>query len=250
VRLRPFGIGRYAVTNAEFGEFVASTGHVTDAERFGWSYVFHLFLPDRGQSFEKPVHAPWWRIVHGACWRRPEGPDSRLDDRHDHPVAHVSWNDAAAFASWAGGRLPSEAEWEFAASGGLDSPKFPWGDVEPDEDVVRCNIWQGEFPDRNTGADGFLGTAPVASFEPNGYGLYNMAGNVWEWCADAFLVRSVSKPAKDRNRQARAENEKILKGGSYLCHRSYCYRYRVAARTGRSPDTSAGHTGFRIAVDL
>jgi formylglycine-generating enzyme required for sulfatase activity len=164
-------------------------------------------------------------------------------------VTHVSWNDAAAFTAWAGGRLPTEAEWEHAARGGLASPRFPWGDAEPDDRTIFCNIWQGRFPHHNTEADGFAGTAPVRAFEPNVYGLYNMSGNVWEWCSDPFRVRSLKSSAKAINDTAAAEKRKIAKGGSYLCHRSYCYRYRIAARIGTPPNTSAGHTGFRIVFD-
>lgn len=250
VRLRPFAIARQTVTGAEFEEFARATGYVTDAEKYGWSYVFHLFVQNGIEGATCPAASPWWRVVQGASWQHPEGPGSDLDGREHHPAVHISWSDASEYAAWIGARLPSEAEWEHAARGGLESPRFPWGDVEPDEGEIRCNIWQGEFPHRNDARDGFIGTAPARSFEPNGYGIYNMAGNVWEWCADAFQVRSLSKEAKERNRHARLDNERVLKGGSYLCHRSYCYRYRVAARSGRSPDTSAGHTGFRIAADL
>jgi formylglycine-generating enzyme len=248
VAVAPFRISKYSVTNAAFAAFVAATGYSTDAERFGWSYVFHLLLP-ADQAFPAPAEARWWRVVEGACWRNPEGPGSSVEDRAGHPAVHMSWNDARAYAEWAGGRLPSEAEWEFAARGGMDDARFPWGEAEPDDETVMCNIWQGAFPRHNTLKDGYLGTAPVDSFAPNGYGLYNMSGNVWEWCADPFLVKSLARAAKERNRRARAENERVVKGGSYLCHRSYCYRYRIAARSGRSPDTSAGNTGFRVVFD-
>ena len=249
VALRPFRIDAHAVTNRRFAAFAAATGYRTEAERFGWSYVFHLFLPACSRA-EAPEGTPWWRRVDGACWSTPEGPGSSAAGRLDHPVVHVSWNDAAAFAAWAGGRLPTEAEWEQAAKGGSDAARFPWGDDEPsDVDVLHCNIWQGDFPRRNSGADGFIGTAPVDAFAPNALGLFNTCGNVWEWCADLFRVRSLSGVAKARNRAATAERERVMKGGSYLCRRSYCYRYRIAARSGRSPDTSAGHTGFRIAYD-
>ncbi len=249
VTLRPFRIDAHAVTNRRFAAFVAATGYRTDAERFGWSFVFHAFLPP-GRSSEAPPEAPWWRKVDGACWSAPEGPDSNVAARLDHPVVHVSWTDAAAFAAWANGRLPTEAEWEHAAKGGNDKARFPWGDAEPDDHSTDlCNIWQGVFPHRNTATDGYIGTAPVESFAPNGFGLFNMCGNVWEWCADSFRVRSLSSVAKVRNRAAQAESERVMKGGSYMCHRSYCYRYRIAARSGRSPDTSAGHTGFRVAYD-
>jgi sulfatase modifying factor 1 len=249
VTLKPFLLDAHAVTNRRFAAFVAATGYRTDAERFGWSYVFHAFVPP-GLGNLAPEGTPWWRKVDGAFWAAPEGPGSDTEARLDHPVIHVSWSDAAAFAAWAGGRLPSEAEWEHAAKGGEDAARYPWGSDEPsDRNAVHCNIWQGDFPRLNTAADGFVGTAPVDAFRPNGFGLFNMCGNVWEWCADAFRVRSLSAVAKARNRAATAEKERVMKGGSYLCHRSYCYRYRIAARSGRSPDTSAGHTGFRVAYD-
>jgi formylglycine-generating enzyme required for sulfatase activity len=248
VLLRPFRIDAHAITNRRFTAFVDATGYRTDAERYGWSYVFHLFVP-AGLTTQSPEGTPWWRRVEGAVWAAPEGPDSSVEDRADHPAVHVSWNDAAAFATWAGGRLPTEAEWEHAAKGGDDSARFPWGHEEPNDANALCNTWQGAFPRSNTGADGFLGTAPVDAFRPNGFGLYNGSGNVWEWCADPFRIRSLSGAAKLRNRQAAMEAERVMKGGSYLCHPSYCYRYRIAARSGRSPDTSAGHTGFRVAYD-
>jgi formylglycine-generating enzyme required for sulfatase activity len=195
--------------------------------------------------------ASWWIKVDGACWSRPEGPGSSISERLDHPVAHVSWNDAIAFATWAGGRLPNEVEWEHAAKGGKDTARFPWGNEEPDdENAGFCNIWQGTFPFVNTATDGFVGTAPVDSFRANEFGLFNMCGNVWEWCSEQFRVRSLAAAARDRNRNAIANRERTMKGGSFLCHRSYCYRYRIAARIGHSPDTSASNTGFRIAYDI
>lgn len=146
--------------------------------------------------------------------------------------------------------MPTETEWEHAARGGRKDARYPWGDAEPDDDRnIFCNIWQGEFPDENTVRDGFYGTAPVDAFEPNPYGLFNMSGNVWEWCADRFRVRSVGKTARVRNKQANAEKEHVLKGGSFLCHKSYCWRYRIAARSGRPGDTSACNSGFRLAFD-
>jgi len=246
--LRPFRIDAHAVTNRRFAAFVAATGHVTEAERFGWSYVFWMFIPE-GVAAPSPAGTPWWGQVQGAHWAAPEGPGSAIADRLDHPVVHIAWTDAAAFAAWAGGRLPTEAEWEHAAKGGDPAARFPWGMAEPDESSALCNIWQGEFPRRNSRADGWVGTAPVDAYAPNGYGLFNACGNVWEWCADAFRVRSLSGPAKQRNAAATAERERVMKGGSYLCHRSYCYRYRIAARAGRSADTSAGHLGMRVAYD-
>lgn len=251
VSIGRFAVDPFAVTNAWFEEFVRDTGYVTDAERIGWSFVFHAFLGNRREDFVAPAEASWWRSVPGASWRCPEGEGSSTAARENHPVVHVSWNDASAFARWAGGRLPSEAEWEFAARGGLEGKRFPWGDEEPtDEQADRCNIWQGTFPTRNTAADGFAGTAPVDSFQPNAYGLFNAVGNVWEWCADAFRVRSLKAQARARNARARREHGRVLKGGSYLCHRSYCYRYRNAARTFNTPDTSCGHIGFRVVFDI
>lgn len=248
VTLRPFRIDVHAVSNRRFAAFVATTGYRTEAERYGWSYVFHSFLAP-GVQAPSPEGTPWWRQVQGACWAAPEGPGSSIADRLDHPATHIAWNDANAFAAWAGGRLPSEAEWEHAAKGGDDAARFPWGATEPDDGNALCNIWQGRFPTQNTLSDGFLGTAPVDAYRPNGHGLFNTCGNVWEWCADPFRIRSISAAAKQRNQAAAAERERVMKGGSYLCHISYCYRYRIAARSGRSPDTSAGHTGFRLAHD-
>lgn len=246
VRLKPFGIGRRAVTVAAFARFVEATDYQTDADRYGWSYVFAGLLPEADGP--RPAEAPWWLAINGANWARPLGPGSAAEP--DHPATHISFRDASAFADWVGGRLPTEAEWEHAARGGLADARYPWGDEEPDDHAfLPCNIWQGTFPTHNSQADGYFGTAPADAFAPNGYGLFNMSGNVWEWCADAFRVRSASKAAKARNKAARAEDEHVLKGGSYMCHQSYCWRYRIAARTGRSPDTSAGHTGFRLCFD-
>lgn len=248
-RLGPYGMSRYAATNRQFGAFVEETGYVSEAERFGWSFVFWMFLPDEILRASRQVPGtPWWYGVDGADWRHPAGPGSSIEDRLDHPVVQVSWSDANAFAAWAGGRLPTEAEWEHAARGGTERV-FPWGDDEPDDDRPPLNIWQGEFPRRNLATDGYLDTAPVDSFEPNPFGLYNMSGNVWEWCADRFRVRSLSAAARRRDAEALAEGERTLKGGSYLCHRSYCHRYRIAGRMGRAPDNAAGHIGIRLAFD-
>jgi sulfatase modifying factor 1 len=249
-RINPFAIDPFAVTNRWFGEFVAETGYRTEAEIYGWSAVFFAFLPEDLRATPGAEAASWWRRVEGSCWRQPEGPHSTVEDRWDHPVVHVSWNDARAFAIWAGGRLPTEAEWEYAAHGGIDTGRFPWGESEPDDSaVLPCNIWQGTFPTLNTAADGFAGTAPVDAFEPNGFGLHNMVGNTWEWCADAFRIHSLSKSAKSRNAAAQKSSERLMKGGSYLCHKSYCYRYRIAARAGVAGDSSTGHVGFRIVFD-
>jgi formylglycine-generating enzyme required for sulfatase activity len=249
-KIHPFSVDPLAVTNAWFGEFAAATGYQTEAERYGWSLVFAPFAPTDTRVVHSLGGPAWWLRVDGACWRHPEGAQSTLSGRLNHPVVHVSWNDAMAFAAWAGGRLPTEAEWEYAAAGGLARAVYPWGDKEPDDtDFMPCNIWQGEFPVHNTAADGHPSTAPAHAFAPNGYGLFNMAGNTWEWCADAFRVRSLARAAKARNDSARSTGERLLKGGSYLCHRSYCHRYRIAARTGVSADSSTGHVGFRLVFD-
>lgn len=247
--LRDFALEATTVTNARFAAFVEATGYQSDAERYGWSIVFAALLPEATDVVTTDPTTPWWGRVDGANWRCPEGPRSNVAERAHHPVTHVSWNDARAFAAWAGGRLPSEAEWEHAARGGNTWCKFPWGDFEPNDDAIRCNIWQGRFPDENTLKDGFLGTAPARSFAPSRLGFYNMAGNVWEWTGDAFSVRSVSASAKKRNAAAKSGRERVLKGGSFLCHISHCYRYRIAARLGLQPDTSSSNSSFRVAFN-
>ena len=246
VRVSPFAIDAYAVRVARFAAFVDATGYVTDSERFGWSFVFHAYVPPHTRVGGAPAGAPWWRQVFGATWRTPEGPASDVMDRMDHPVLHVSWNDAAAFAAWAGGRLPSEAEWEYAARGGLDQAVFPWGDELEPGGEHRCNVWQGAFPDRDEAADGYSGTAPVDAYPPNQFGLYGVVGNVWEWCADYFSAAH-ARGALDDPRGPKVGPGRVMKGGSYLCHASYCNRYRVAARTLASEDDALGHVGFRVA---
>jgi sulfatase modifying factor 1 len=249
VEVDPFRIDHYAVSNARFAEFVEATGHTTDAERYGWSFVFAGLLPDDFPDTRAVAQTPWWRQVYGADWRHPEGPQSDIAERLDHPAVHISWGDAAAFCEWAGGRLPSEAEWEFAARGGLERKVFPWGDELEPGGEHRMNVWQGEFPNHNTTADGYYGTAPVDAFPPNGYGLHNVTGNVWEWAADWF---DPAYRARDSERNPAGPPQgklRVIKGGSYLCHHSYCRRYRVAARLGDEPDSSAGNLGFRCAAD-
>lgn len=247
-RLKPFRMMETAVTNAMFAVFVDDTGFVTEAERFGWSFVFHSNVSEAIQATQGVAGHEWWRRVDGAFWRLLNGPGSEPDWHPDHPVVHISWNDARAFARWAGGRLPTEAEWEHAARGGLGDVLFPWGNKEPDDtDFQPCNIWQGQFPNTNTGADGYIATAPAKSFQPNGYGLYNMCGNVWEWSADPLKLRSLSR--RKREMGNKAAGAKLLKGGSFLCHKSYCFRYRIAARTGTSPDSATSHQGFRLVFD-
>ncbi|WP_458773683.1 formylglycine-generating enzyme family protein [Actinomadura fulvescens] len=233
VTVEPFLIEAHAVSNARFASFVKATGYVTEAERYGWSFVFAGFLtPEQVHASPSAERTPWWRGIEGAFWRAPEGPGSTVAGRERHPVVHVSWTDAAAYADWAGRRLPTEAEWEYAARGGLEQARYPWGDELTPRGQWRCNIWQGEFPVVNTMEDGHLGTAPVDAYRPNAYGLYNTVGNVWEWSADWW-----------------AEGEsRVMRGGSYLCHDSYCNRYRVAARTANTPGSSSGNVGFRCAA--
>jgi sulfatase modifying factor 1 len=228
VRVDAFDIGVTAVTNAQYAEFVEATGHVTEAEHFGWSYVFAGFLPAAVRKIsQRPPATPWWCGVSGATWDHPEGPHSDLTDRSDHPVIHVSWSDAVAFCSWAGGRLPTEPEWERAARGGLEQNRYPWGNELTPGGRHLCNIWQGTFPVKNTLDDGHRGTAPVRTYPPNAYGLYEIVGNVWEWTADTW------------------NENRAMRGGSYLCHASYCNRYRVAARSSNDPSSTAGNLGFR-----
>jgi formylglycine-generating enzyme len=246
-RLKPFRMDSCAVTNARFAEFVTATGYTTDAERLGDAFVFSGFLAPTNTAPPFP-NAPWWRVVEGASWRAIHGPSSEDSWHPDHPVVQVSWSDANAFAKWAGGRLPKESEWEHAARGGLGDVRYPWGDKEPDDtDYFPCNIWQGTFPDINHEGDGYYGSAPVRSFEPNGYGLFNTVGNVWEWTSTPFSVRSLKKTTQRVH--AGKVGFKTLKGGSFLCHPSYCYRYRIAARTGSSPDSATSHQGFRLVYD-
>ena len=247
VELAPFSIARCAVTNAEFQAFVDATGHRTEAEVFGWSFVFAGFLPGELET-RAVVGAPWWRQIEGADWAHPEGPESDVADRADHPVLHVSWNDALAFCRWSGTRLPTEAEWEYAARGGLAQARFPWGhELEPGG-RHRMNVFQGTFPAHNTEADGFAGTAPVGTFEPNAYGLHEMTGNAWEWTADWFDPAYYARSPRTDPAGPDAGAAKVMRGGSYLCHASYCNRYRVDARSSNTPDSSTGNLGFRVAA--
>ena len=245
-RIRSFRVSATTVTNAEFKAFVDATGYVTEAERIGWSFVFWAQVPETIEMTQAVPEARWWRRVDGANWRDINGPETQADTWHpDHPVVQISWNDARAYCTWVGGRLPTEAEWEHAARGGLGDVKFPWGDALPnDTDHFPCNIWQGRFPEINSARDGYLTTAPAKSFEPNTIGLYNLVGNVWEWTSDAYTIKSLKKNV--RARLAHMKGFKLSKGGSFLCHASYCFRYRIAARSGTSPDSATTHHGFRV----
>lgn len=245
VHVNPFYMDRTTVSNREFKQFIDETNYITDAEKYGWSFVFYQFLSEQQlKNSPQPHGIPWWFAVEKSYWHQPEGEGSSIADRLDHPVIHVSWNDAKAFCSWAGKRLPTEKEWEFAARGGLEQKKYVWGNELHPNGEHYCNIWQGDFPRTNTKEDGYIGTAPSESFPPNGYGLYNMAGNVWEWCSDWFDKSVNLSPKVDPN------TPKAMRGGSYLCHYSYCNRYRVAARSSNTMDSSTGNLGFRCVRDV
>lgn len=253
VTLNGFQLAATTVTNQEFQAFVQATGYRTEAESFGWSYVFHLLIPPRilpKLRYQVLEGLPWWYGVEGASWKQPEGPGSNLKNRWDHPVVHVSWNDALAYTEWSGTRLPTEAEWEYAARGGLVQKTYPWGDDLHPFGKHRCNLWQGDFPRHNSGEDGFLGTAPGKTFRPNAWGFYQMSGNVWEWTADWFSRDFHLSGPRLNPGGPETGTHKVTKGGSYLCHVSYCNRYRVSAKTANTPDSSLGHCGFRVARDL
>ncbi|WP_419775759.1 formylglycine-generating enzyme family protein [Microbacterium barkeri] len=246
VTLDAFEIDATAVTNADFARFVDDTGYRTEAETFGFSAVFHLAVAAPEEDIVgQPPGTPWWFGVRGADWRHPGGSRSDLDGLDDHPVVHVSWNDAVAYCAWAGRRLPTEAEWEYAARGGIEGAKYPWGDAEVDEGGWRANIWQGVFPRENTLDDGWLTTAPVRTFQPNGFGLWQTVGNVWEWCQDWFDPRTYERGDVENPTGPATGAARILRGGSYLCHISYCNRYRNSARSQNTPDSSMGNAGFR-----
>ena len=275
VRVDPFAIDRHLVTNAEFRRFVEATGHVTFAEIAPDPRDYPGALPEMlhpsSLVFVNPGHRVdlndmrnWWVFVRGADWRHPYGPQSSLDDLDDHPVVHVAYPDAEAYAAWAGKALPSEAEWEFAARGGLEGAEFPWGnDATPGR--YMANYWQGEFPWKNSAADGYEGTSPVGAFPANAYGLYEMVGNTWEWTADWYQPRHPEEKQKacciPHNPRGGQEHDsfdprqpniriprKVLKGGSHLCAENYCYRYRPSARFPQPIDTSTCHVGFRCVV--
>jgi len=277
VRLDAFWIDATEVTNKEFRAFVDATAYKTTAERpidlktimdqlpAGSPPPPAEFLAPGSVVFRAPTGrfnpadiSAWWHWTPGANWRHPEGPESNIDNRAEHPVVHVSWEDAAAYAAWAGKQLPTEAQWEWAARGGLAEQPYVWGD-QPLDDAIgsRANVWQGAFPRQDLAVDGFAGTAPVRSFAANAYGLFDMAGNVWEWCADWYRADAYAQtgeatplenPAGPKDSWDPDEPftpKRVQRGGSYLCHASYCLNYRPSARRGNAPDTGTSNTGFR-----
>jgi len=247
INLNQFHIDIYSVTNSEFEKFITETKYITEAEQYGWSFVFYKLLSKvtLAKIEYKVTSTPWWCVVKNAYWRRPEGPKSNIKNRGDHPVVHISWNDAVNYCTWANKRLPTEAEWEYAAQGGLENSIYPWGNELIPNNEHQCNIWQGEFPKENSLEDGYLSTAPVNSYKSNGYGLYNIVGNVWEWTQDWFST-SYPKIRDTNNPLGPGTGEsKVIKGGSFLCHKSYCNRYRIAARSSNTTNSSTSNLGFR-----
>lgn len=249
VELSAFSIAANTVTNAEFSRFVTKTGHVSTAEEFSNSFVFGGLLPDDFPATQGVAASPWWRLVELADWRHPEGPHSDLEGRDDHPVVHVSWMDATAFCSWSGTRLPTEAEWEYAARGGRSGHHFPWGDEREPGGAHKMNVFQGQFPGENSGEDGWTAIAPVRSFPANDFGLYETTGNVWEWTADWFDPSYYERSPRTDPKGPDQGERRVIRGGSYLCHESYCWRYRVDSRSANTPDSTTGNTGFRVALD-
>ncbi len=279
VTVNGFWMDETEVTNQQFAAFVEATGYKTTAERKpDWEELKKQLPPGTPKPADSllvasslvffasgspiPLHdaSQWWRWTNGADWQHPQGPQSNIKGKENHPVVHISWDDANAYAKWAGKRLPTEAEWEFAARGGMKDKPFTWGDERVTEGKQKANIWQGRFPDDNKQLDGYAGTAPVKTFVPNRYGLYDMAGNVWEWCSDWYheayydtfngkISVNPKGPAASHDSQEPGVPKRVVRGGSFLCHDSYCASYRVSARMKTSPDTGLEHTGFRCVKD-
>ena len=268
------------VTNAQFEKFVKATGYVTTAEiKPDWEEIKKqlpagtprpdesllvasslVFTPTK-TAVDLNDASKWWKWTTDASWKHPEGPKSSIKGRENFPVVHISWDDANAYAKWAGKRLPTEAEWEFASRGGLMDQKYSWGNQDPEKGKPKANIWEGKFPYLNTNKDKFVGAAPVKSFAPNKYGLYDMAGNVWEWCSDWYTpeyykelygstTNNPKGPSKSYDPMEPTVPKRVVRGGSFLCNASYCKGYRVTARMKSSPDTGLNHTGFRCVTDI
>jgi len=279
VKVDSFWMDATEVTNAQFQKFVEATGYITTAEKApDWNELKKQLPPGTPKPddsllvaaslvFTPPAKtvnlydaSQWWSWIKGANWRHPEGPGSTIKGKENYPVVHISWDDANAYANWAGKRLPTEAEWEFAARGGLINQQYSWGSEDAEKIKAKANTWQGHFPDLNTEWDGYNKLAPVKSFAPNGYGLYDIAGNVWEWCSDWYradfyeqLTNKISVnpkgPSSGYDPDEPTVPKRVVRGGSFLCHASYCSSYRVSARMKTSPDTGLEHTGFRCVKD-
>ena len=280
VKVNGFYMDATEVTNAQFSEFVKATGYITTAEKdINWEEIKSqvppntpkppdsvlkaaslIFVPTKSEV-NLNDYSQWWAWTRGANWKHPNGPNSDIIGKDNFPVTHVSWDDAVAYSKWAGKRLPTEAEWEYAARGGLINNSYSWGKTFDEMGASKCNFWQGNFPYLNLNKDGFIGAAPVKSFAPNGYGLYDVAGNVWEWCADLYnndYYKQLSKtkltinpkgPTKSYDPDEPLITKRVMRGGSFLCNDSYCSGYRVSARMKSSPDSGMEHLGFRCVMD-
>lgn len=239
-----FSISKYSITIKEFKRFIDDTNYTTDAEKFGWSFVFYEQLKDSHEA-ESVQNAPWWIKVDKAYWNLPDGENVGIEKYPNHPVTHISWRDAQEYCKWSNTRLPTEAEWEFAARGGLNQKKYPWGDELFLDGQIQCNIFEGEFPHKNNAPESMRFTTSVDEFNPNDFGLYNMVGNVWEWTEDWF-TRFHNLDINVNPKGPEKGNNKVIRGGSFLCHDSYCNRYRTSSRTSNSIDSSTSNMGFRI----